>query len=216
MNKYTNYFADHYKVDFSQKEIDTYAEWFSAQLRYITSKVKLKQKANVLEIGSGFGGFYNMLDTYRFTYTGLEMDPKAVTFANLHFKTKSFKNTPIEKYTTKEAYKYVFAFEVLEHLENPKNVIRKIHSLLGKRGVFIGTSPYPFAKNVYADETHTYVLHPENWKKLFLDNGFSAVETYPMSFLPFLWRVHRNLNVLLPFYFPIKHIISTSLIIARK
>ena len=94
--------------------------------------------------------------------------------------------------------------------------IEKISDLLEDGGIFIGTSPYPYKKNVLADETHNFVLHPENWKRLFLDNGFKSVETFPMSFLPSLWRINKNFNIKLPLYLPFKYFISTCLIIAKK
>ncbi len=82
--------------------------------------------------------------------------------------------------------------------------------------MFIGSSPDPYKKNVLADKTHNFVLHPENWKRLFLNNLFKNVDIYPMSFLPFLWRINKHLNIKLPFYIPFKYFISTCLIIAKK
>ena len=116
----------------------------------------------------------------------------------------------------KKKFDYIFAIEVLEHLDNPKEGIAKIHNLLNNQGMFIGTSPYPFKKNIDADRTHNFVLHPENWKRLFLNEGFSNVNLYPMSFFPSLWRISRYVNIKIPFYLPFKHFISTCLIIAKK
>lgn len=116
-----------------------------------------------------------------------------------------------------ERYKdIVFAFEVLEHLDNPYEAIIKIHKLLKKEGYFIGTTPYPFKKNIYADSTHRYILHPENWKKLFIEAGFSEVKLIPMSFLPFIWRLNKYINVRLPFYISLPSMISTCLLICKK
>jgi len=117
---------------------------------------------------------------------------------------------------SKKKYKTIFAFEVLEHLYNPQDGIKQIKDLLDEDGIFIGTSPFPFKKNVLADKTHRFCLHPENWKKFFLENGFKKVEIYPMSFIPFVWRINKHLNIRLPFYISIKHFISTTLIIAKK
>lgn len=217
-SKYKNYFKNHYKVDISDNDVQNYSNWFFSQFNLIKDSLLLKQKASVLEIGSGYGGFLNIAREfgYKWNYSGLELDSYAVKFTKKKFKSDKFSNTTFEKYNTKEKYDYIFAFEVLEHVDDPYFVINKINKLLKNNGVFVGTSPYPFKKNVYADETHKYVLHPSNWKKIFNDNGFKKIKTYPMTFLPFIWRISKKLNIRFPFYFSFKNIISTTLIIAYK
>ena len=110
----------------------------------------------------------------------------------------------------------IVALEVLEHIENPSAVIEKIATLLKPGGVFCGTTPYPFRKNIVSDQTHISVLHPENWRRLFSSAKFKAVSISPMSFFPFLWRIHPRLNIRLPFYLSTKTVVSTCLIVARK
>jgi len=110
----------------------------------------------------------------------------------------------------------VFAIEVLEHLKDPLTGIAQIHEFLKPGGVFCGTSPYPFRWNIMSDRTHLFILHPKNWEKLFVLAGFDRVNTYPMSFLPLLWRISRSLNPIIPLYLPVPRLVTTSLIIARK
>lgn len=185
MDKYKNYFRQHYKADFSRKDIKKEQKWFFSQWDFILSKISIRQEDKILEIGSGLGGIYKFLENKN-NYTGIEVDPEAVRFTNNFFKTNCFQNTSLEVYRAKSKFDLIFAIEVLEHFENLLENIKKINKLLAKGGTFIGTSPYPFAKNIYADETHNYVLHPENWKVLFKKAGFAKVSTFPMSFLPFL------------------------------
>lgn len=212
---YKGYFRRHFNVSFSEKDILNYKKWFYSQWNFINSKIKIKPDDKILEIGSGFGGFYNFLKTKK-NYVGLELDPDAVQFANKYFDTKNFKNRSIEELKTGENFDFVFAFEVLEHLQNPLDVIERISRLLKVKGVFCGTSPYPYYQNVVADSTHLFILHPENWRILFLRSGFRKVELYPMSFFPLLWRFKPRFNLRIPFYIPFPSIISTTLIIARK
>ena len=214
-NNYKNYFKEHYKSTFSKRDILNYQKWFNSQYRYIVSIIK--PAGNILEIGSGFGGFYSFLSKKeQKNYLGLELDADVVNFANSYFKSKVFLNKSLEEFESKGKFDIVYAFEVLEHLDNPMLGIEKIFNILGNGGMFIGTSPYPYKKNVLADKAHNFVLHPENWKRLFLNNGFKNVEIFPMSFLPYLWRINKNLNIILPFYFPFKYFISTCSIIAKK
>jgi SAM-dependent methyltransferase len=215
---YTKYFENHYRISYSKQDVDTYRKWFFSQWELFKKYLPSNPQISVLEIGSGIGTVYSyLLSTYKkLTYIGLELDKSAVDFCNNYYKTNSFLNVPIEKYQSTKKHNVVFAFEVLEHLADPVVIASKIHSLLAPGGVFIGTSPYPYKKNVYADDTHRYVLAPSNWSKLLKESGFAHVYTKPMSFLPFLWRINKHLNIRIPFYVPFPAFISTTLIIAYK
>ncbi len=217
MENYKGYFKKHYKYTFTQKDIDDYCKWMSAQYRFINNNLNIDKSKNILEIGSGFGGWYNILDKPN-QYEGIEVDKEVVNESNLFFKTNVFKNSRIEDLNTKNRYKYIFAFEVLEHLENPSLAVKNIYNLLDEKqeSFFIGTTPYPYKKNILADDTHVSVLHPLNWERIFKNNRFSDVKLYPMTYLPYLWRINKNLNFRIPLFLPFKNLISTCLVIAKK
>lgn len=216
ITKYNNYFSRQYKYNYSDSDLLNYKKWFAAQWNYINELVSIKRNANILEIGSGIGGlcqFVNDLKPKK--YTGLELDNRAVKCAKSNFPHFSFINKPFEDYKSKTLYDYIFAFEVLEHVDDPLETIKKIRSLLVNGGYFIGTSPYPFTKNIKADETHRYVLHPLTWSKFFFENNFNDIRTYPLSFIPGLWKISGKLNIKVPFYIKVPFFISTTLIIAE-
>ncbi len=215
---YNHYFRHHYGSSFSRNDVINYRKWFDVQFNFFCKKINLDDHTGlVLELGSGIGGFYSFLSQeMKKNYTGLEIDIEAVQFSNKFFHTDSFIQSSIEQFQTNDVFRKIFAFEVLEHLENPLYVIDKIYTLLDTDGVFVGTSPFPFRKNIFADETHLFVLHPENWRKLFLNCGFNQVDIFPMSFFPYLWRLQKNLNVRIPLYISWPECISTALIIAKK
>jgi SAM-dependent methyltransferase len=216
---YQDYYKSHYKSSLSVKDIQDYEKWFYAQWRFIKDSIRFKKNANVLEIGSGLGGFYKIFsnEIKHKSYLGLELDGEACGFASSFLGKKLFKHISFEDFTAKKGtYDYIFAFEVLEHLHSPKEAIEKMYSLLKPGGIFIGTSPYPFAKNIFADETHLFVLHPTNWERLFKLQGFKKIQHKPMSYLPFVWRLNKHLNRRIPIYLPFSQFISTTLLIAKK
>jgi len=213
--RYKGYFRTHYGASFSKADVDRDRQWFFRQFRLIKCLLpNLDQSSKILEVGSGFGGLFSYLNSKN--YLGIDMDPEVVDFANAFFKTDRFKNTSLKEFKTNDCFDFVFAVEVLEHFENPLEDIAKIFKLLNNKGKFVGTTPYPFKKNIDADKTHNFVLHPENWQRLFLNEGFSDFRFYPMSFFPFIWRVNKSINLRIPFYVPFKYFISTTLIIAEK
>jgi cyclopropane fatty-acyl-phospholipid synthase-like methyltransferase len=217
-NQYKNYFKKHYNYTFTQKDIIEYKNWFYPQWKKVANIASLDQKTTILEIGSGAGGFYSFLldKINQKNYVGVELDNEAVLFSNKYFKSNVFQCTSFEEYHSAKKFDHIFAFEVLEHLESPIGSLQKMHRMLKTDGTFIGTTPYPFEKNVLADKTHLFVLHPKNWERLFLNAGFSNVSLYPMSFLPTLWRIDKHLNFRIPFYIPFPKMIATCLIVAKK
>lgn len=216
-NDYKDYFRMQYRSTFTAKDVSDYRAWFFAQLKFIRSILPQDLTGRILEVGSGVGGFYSLLGkSEKSHYCGIELDAEAVAFACSFFSSPAFRNVSLEELEETGGYDRIYAFEVLEHLNDPIRGIMKMKALLSEDGIFIGTSPFPFRKNVLADKTHEFVLHPDNWARLFKNCGFSSVETYPMSFVPYLWRINRILNVRIPVYIPFSGFISTSLIIARK
>lgn len=217
-NQYKNYFKKHYNYSLTPNDVIAYGNWFYPQWKIVSQLASFTRKSKILEIGAGAGGFYNFFSDKvdENNYVGIEMDNDVVSFSNKYFKSDVFKCISLEKFYTTKRFDHIFAFEVLEHLNNPIESIDKIYKLLKSDGTFIGTTPYPFEKNVLADKTHLFVLHPTNWERHFLNAGFSSVSLYPMSFLPLLWRIDKHLNFRIPFYVPFSGIISTCLIVAKK
>lgn len=217
---FQGYFREHVKFDFTLESVKYEAQFVEKQVDLIEqlTDIQTHKEEPILEIGSGLGRLYYILSSrgYR-KIQGIEPDNEVCEFANKIFGAK-FKNTYLEDLGAAEHDKYrtIFSFETLEHLPNPIESIEKIYQLLDGQGQFIGTSPFPSVGNILSDQTHLFVLHPQNWERLFRRAGFKQVIVRPMTFIPFLWRFSGKLNFILPFYFPYFKFVSTTLIIATK
>ena len=223
ISSYSDYFKNHVGAQFNLDWVRKDSDFVYNQLRHVRKIVPFDTDLNapVLEIGSGMGRLALLLYEKGFSdYTGLEIDSEAQKFSqNLGFQSFNFINQEIKdfaKQNSEQRFSVVFCFETLEHLEQPIQDLMAISSLIKEGGLFIGSTPYPFKKNIVSDETHLFVLHPINWKRLFEKCGFEYVIVSAMTFLPYLWRINKKLNFIIPFYIPGMKLVSTSLIIARK
>jgi len=223
ISSYLDYFKNHVGAQFNLDWVRKDSDFVYNQLRHIRRKVPFDSDLNVpvLEIGSGMGRLALLLNEAGFSdYTGLEINSEALKFSqNLGLESFKFINQEIKyfaKQNSEKRFSIVFCFETLEHLELPIQDLMAIHSLTKEGGLFIGTTPYPFKKNIVSDETHLFVLHPINWKRLFEKCGFEDVIVTAMTFLPYMWRINKKWNFIIPFYIPGMKLFSTSLIIARK
>ena len=217
-DRYQDYYKNHYKVTFSDEDISRWCGWFTGEWKHIRKYIKFKRGMRVLDIGSGSGGFYEIMrrEGVQLDYVGLDLDPTIVDFANKHFKVRSFRNQKFEDHKPRQKYDLIVAFEVLEHVDDPGKFVQRIYKLLNPRGMFIGTTPFPFKKNIVSDATHVSVLHPLNWERLFKNSGFKKVSSEPMTYLPGLWRISPAINVRIPFYIGLPKLVSTSFIQASK
>lgn len=214
-NDYYRQRIEHNKRTSTEAQLDLHVRWYKNWLRYIEKHVHIFDTSlTAFEIGSGMGGALRLLSSFGVPITGSDISSKAVqTFRNKYRSIPYIVYNIENSFVRKEKYDQVFAFEVLEHIENPSVAIKNIKKLLKKNGHFVGTTPYPY-EHVIHIPTHCNVHPPSYWIAQFKKQGFSSVQTYPMSLPPYLWRIHPKLNFICPFYIPFRNWISTSLIIA--
>lgn len=195
------YFGAYYKK-YSRDELTKAYRWFKGWIRLIDQiyPVKNGKGKKILEVGCGIGAFSKILKERGFTVSSSDISGFIISKAKKLQKGVNFKVENIEKTQgRKSEYDLIFAFEVLEHLKDPKKSMKNLKSRLKEDGVLIFSSPYP-TKRTLADPTHINVKTPEEWIKLGKEIGFKKMKFQYVSFLPLLYRYH-------PFFsraFPIK------------
>lgn len=219
-NSWDTYFLSHYKPEldkWSKKDVEKYKQWYFSWMDFIEKRcVVLQKRAHIFEIGSAMGAVASLLYDRGHDVTGSDISDLMVKEAIKLCKPIPFIHCDIQRgISIQKKFDVIMGFEVLEHLQQIDRAVHNIHQSLRQKGYFIGTSPYPFNKN-YIDQTHVNVKYPHEWKQVFLYNGFSDVSMYPMSFCPFFWRLHKSLNIVIPFYISLPLFVSTTLIIAKK
>lgn len=219
-HKWDEYFYSHYNPknnDWSIDDLNKYRRWYKPWLIYIKQCYNLQfNKKNILELGCGIGAVSSLLHDYGSTVTGTDIAEIMIHHAKKVTPDIVFEVYDVMKpYKKKNVFDYVFAFEVLEHIPDVNKSINNIFTCLKNDGYFIGSTPYPYDKNML-DPTHVNVHPPEFWIKQFKQHGFTTVKTQPASFLPLLWKLPLYSQPVIPFYIKYPFIVSTTLIIAKK
>ena len=109
-----------------------------------------------LEIGSGSGNFSLYLAERKMTGLAIDFSDEAVVITNKRLskfkdEIKVIKGDFLQL-DFKQKFDYIFAFEVLEHIQDDVSALSKIHSLLSDNGVFIFSVPIKKSKWTILDQ----------------------------------------------------------------
>jgi len=161
----------------------------------------INRSAKVMDIGCGDGFFLNLL-----TGMGFEdiqgIDPGRPMVERCRKKGFSVDRKSIRDLTGTGEFDLVLLIEVLEHLEEPLSVIRKIHSLLTPGGNLLLTVPVcdsllkryhrfryetdKLTQVVDWDETHRHAFSASAIRKLLRDSSFTIEKCIHVS-NPYPW-----------------------------
>lgn len=221
-----DYFTTYYKPmtgEFKHTDVIRNMRWFYGWFNALMDWYDFKTGKNrtVLEIGCAIGAACRILAERGFKVTASDISEYAIKHAseinrhpNLQYKLLDIMSSASIK-KLKQKYDLVFAFEVIEHLEDSNTALENIYALLNKGGICICSTPYPYTY-VFRDVTHVSVRHPIDWERRFKKAGFSEVKVKQVGFIPFLYRFSENFHITFPFGLPTPYVNSPVFIYARK
>jgi len=117
--------------------------WFRGRREIVANlidKFRLRKPGKILDIGSGTG--YNLLWLSRYSsdIRGLEPSEEAIEFSNSRQKFNIIKGVfPID--APKDKFDLITMFDVLEHVDNDVEGLKKISELLAPGGIAVLTVP---------------------------------------------------------------------------
>ena len=170
-NKYKNV-ADHIYI----KEIPYKHKYFNKLFSKVSGYIDGKK--NILEIGSYYGVFGNVIKKHVKTYSGLELSIDGSNYAKQNFNLNIF-NESVEDHE-KRGIKYdvIIMSDVIEHFSNPFKIIESINKMLKPNGVLIFTT-YNM-DSLYAKITgknyhwilpfHLFYFSTKTLKSIFIEN----------------------------------------------
>lgn len=113
------------------------------RLQYILSRCNLNNK-KVLDIGCGGGILSEELCKQGAKVTGIDSSSKSISIARQHAKQNNYDikyiNKSIFEITDLGIYDFVICFEMIEHINEPNDLIKKIKEHSSKKsGLFLST-----------------------------------------------------------------------------
>ncbi|MDP2168075.1 MAG: class I SAM-dependent methyltransferase [Thermodesulfovibrionales bacterium] len=151
-------------------------------------------KGNLLDIGCGTGFFVKKASDLGFNAYGIDFSERAIERGREHFKLDTLYATSCEGLRRKfpdMKFHVVTMFHILEHLENPNEVMSQIHELLHRDSVVVILLPFRDRWPDILGESVDYPPHHlTRWSlkavEHFLDrNGFyirrCKVENFPLQ-----------------------------------
>lgn len=152
---------------------------------HFASKHMKKQDAIVVDAacGVGYGSFIISANNNVKKIHSLDISDDAINHAKKYFNNKkiyySLQNLETDEIIL-ESSDYFISFETIEHLQNPKNFIRKVFNNLKTNGVFIGSTPnediMPFVQQNFLFHTRHFREHELD--KILKEIGFKEVIFY--------------------------------------
>jgi len=162
---------------------NTWVEKLPLDKVYIRQKVdlirSLKSSGRLLEIGCGNGELLKSLKKF-YSVSGVDISHSAITETSKHINKKHLKVMDIEKKNISGKYDIILAFDLLEHLRNPRKAIKKIKRTLNKDGIFIFSVPNKYGLYGrlatgffnFVDKTHISTYERSRWIGLMEKEGF--------------------------------------------
>jgi SAM-dependent methyltransferase len=134
---YQKHYRIRYKGTFTPKKKHIFRSARAALDRFNLLKHLLKPHCRILEVGSGGGEFLYLLEKLGCDAFGIEPNEGYAGYAKNEYQlniTNGFlQNTQFEK----NSFDMVTLWHVFEHMDNPADALKKIHSFLATDGVLV-------------------------------------------------------------------------------
>ncbi len=143
------------------------------------------KNGKILEIGCSYGGFLLQLKKLGWIVKGIEINEKAVDYGKNRLNLDIL-NIDLEEFTPEFLYDKIYLRMVIEHLESPKKIIKRLYSFLKPKGRLIlsipdfsGLEVKIFKKYAYTLQLpyHLYHFTPNSIKQYLKAAKFGKIKT---------------------------------------
>ena len=134
-------------------------------------------RGRLLDVGCGTGAFLAAARERGFEVTGLDFDHAAVRTARDHFGISDIHAGTLDEYLERrpsQTFDVVTAFEILEHVERPRDLLRQCASILRPGGVIAVSVPFRDRRPASSFDWDEPPNHLSRWSKRSLVSALTA------------------------------------------
>ncbi len=154
----------------------------------------VRPPGRALEIGCGHGAFVRLMRELGFDAVGTELSPWVVDFARRTFDVPVLLGR-LEALPLEAGFRCIAAFDVLEHLADPLDTMRRCHDLLAADGTLLLQTPCYRGEgpewSMFQPDEHIHLFSGPAIDLLLRRAGFEAVTVQPSLFPHDMWVVAR-------------------------
>ena len=204
-------YEGYHLTDNQDKLIKQIEEWFNDpkgqykySLNYVEQNGGFKNK-NILEVGCGPGRFLFECKKMGAHVTGLDISPGAVQLAKLKYGLDLLPLTLNQalnsKSIQKKTFDIIFAFEIIEHVQNPVEFLKDIYDVLTIGGKFFISTPnfelyYLMGSSAPAVNQWTEHIHffcYDNLNRILNQCGFTQISITSLNNLEYGDRIKHKM-----------------------
>ncbi|MDC0213257.1 class I SAM-dependent methyltransferase [Gammaproteobacteria bacterium] len=147
-----------------------YRRWF------LYPKVNLVLEGKILDVGCGIGHFLRS----RPEALGIDINPRTVAFCQSQgLNAKHVEGFPSN--LASESFDSILLDNVIEHIEDPSDLLKEVQRLLKKDGVFV--VGIPGEKGFYSAPDHVNFYEEDSLNSKLFDFGFHSVKSFCTPFV---------------------------------
>jgi SAM-dependent methyltransferase len=133
--------------------------------RWLDLIERIKPAGKLLDIGAAYGEFLRRAARReRWNLSGVEIDPEAARQAGIASKADVRSGRIEEQTFNRHFFDIITAFELIEHLPDPRNTIRQIYEWLKPEGIFCLSTPNlnKLKNRISRRERENFYIPPEH------------------------------------------------------
>ncbi len=185
---YKNYFSEKSNKGSVKLDERSLSNWRRATIFRIKDWLPDDKKANILDIGCGYGLLLNTLSTAGYhNLKGIDISEEQIKIAKELYPDIDFICIDLIDFlkNTSEKYDLITAFDVIEHLNKEEIliVLDLIYKRLNEKGQLIIQTPNAespwFGAVAFGDFTHEWFYTPSSLEDVLVKIGFKKIEFKP-------------------------------------